>query len=363
MRRLRVLLVYAQGAENASYSYQHGWPDQFRTHPRFDCTAINLADRSVAERAQVAWRARRWRGDAVVLLHSVFSNTCHLAGRLLDTIAAVDVPKAYFIGNEYKGMPEKLAFCRRLGVSLLVSQSHLPAVHALYADRLGCAVVGLPNTGLDPQAFAPVTPETERPIDLGYRSDVHGFYLGHQERSQIAEYFTEHASRLGLRVDISVSPGDRLAGTAWPAFLNRCRGQLGTEAGTDYFDLDDAIRESVNVFVLEHPDATFDDVWVRFFRDYPDPVPMRIISGRNIEAAGTRTVQMMFEGEYGGYFQPDVHYIPLRKDFGNVDEAVAKFKDDAFRESVIDNAYRVATEELTYARLIDRFADDLALLV
>ena len=68
-------------------------------------------------------------------------------------------------------------------------------------------------------------------------------------------------------------------------------------------------------YEAEHPDATFEDIHRRFFADYGPSVPIRIISGRQIEAAGTRTVQILFEGRYDGYFLPDVHYIPLKKDF------------------------------------------------
>ena len=55
-----------------------------------------------------------WRGDAVVLLHSVFSNACLLAGRPFAAVQSLGVPKAFFIGNEYKLMPQKMQFCADL---------------------------------------------------------------------------------------------------------------------------------------------------------------------------------------------------------------------------------------------------------
>jgi hypothetical protein len=110
--------------------------------------------------------------------------------------------------------------------------------------------------------------------------------------------------------------------------------------------------------VSECPDASFEEIWERFFRDYRDPVPGRVLSGRNVEAAGTKTVQLLLEGAYGGYLEPDVHYIPLRKDFSNLDEALAKFRDPAFVARMRENAFAVA-RELTYPRLVDRFHDAL----
>ena len=98
-------------------------------------------------------------------------------------------------------------------------------------------------------------PDAERPIDLGYRADDSPAYLGHRERREMAEFFQARAAAYGLTVDISLDPKDRFDETAWAAFLNRCKGQLGTEAGGDYFELDDRSRHEVNAYTAEHPAA------------------------------------------------------------------------------------------------------------
>src|SRR5262249_24370514 len=213
-----------------------------------------------------------------------------------DAIAALRQPKAFFIGNEYKFMPEKMAFGEGLGVSLLVTQTAHPGVHQAYRERLGCTVAGIPNTGQDPQVFRPKTPVPQRPIDLGLRSADGSWYLGHRERQDMAEYFTANAARLGLTVDISLDPNERFAEREWAGFLNQCRGQLGTEAGGDYFELTDATRQAVNAFQEDHPHAAFEEIRRRFFDGYAHPIPLRIMSGRHVEAAGTTSVQTRFEG-------------------------------------------------------------------
>ena len=115
--------------------------------------------------------------------------------------------------------------------------------------------------------------------------------------------------------------------------------------------------------VLTNPDATLEDVFQLFFRDYSDPVPVRTISGRHVEAAGTKTVQILFEGYYNGYFEPDVHYIPLKKDFSDTNEVFYKFQDEGFCRHLAENAYAVVTQELTYEKLIDRFYEALLPIV
>ncbi len=349
------LLVLCAFDPRSTFSYHTAWPRHLGAHPDVTATLVNLAEGSVWARTRAFAALGGGNYDAVVLLHSVFSNAQHLDGIFLDLVRRLPHPKVYFIGNEYKLMPEKMAFAESLPVTLLISQSSLPAIHELYRARLGCAVAGIPNTGLDPALFVARTPRASRPIDLGYRADDGPSYLGHQERRSIAEYFTGAAARYGLSVDISLRPADRFTETAWAGFLDRCKGQLGAEAGGDYFELDDRTRQAVVAFETQFPETTFDEIHRRFFAGYASAVPIRIISGRQIEAAGTRTVQILFEGRYDDYFQPDVHYIPLKKDLSNADEAIRKFKDVAWCESLTSRAHEVVIEQLRYEALIAGF--------
>ncbi len=361
--RLRVLLVYAQSNLNATFSYQHAWPRHFCAHPRLACTPLNLADRRLRARIEGPLTARFGQYDAIVLLHSTFSNSCYLGGRLFDAIRRAPQPKAFFIGNEYKLMPEKMAFAEALGIALLVSQSSSPAVHDRYRQRLRCAVIGLPNTGLDSGLFFPRTAYADRRIDLGYRSVPSPYYLGHNERERLAGFFANHRNTGGLIVDVSLEAGDRFDEPGWAEFLNRCRGQLGTEAGGDYFELTDETRLRVNAFLETNQTATFQDVFDRFFATYESPQPLRIISGRNIEAAGTRTVQILFEGHYDGYLHPGVHYIPLKKDLSNAAEAMLAFRDADYAQRVANNAFELAMTEFRYDVLIGKFHEAFAPLV
>lgn len=360
---VRALVLYACTEDNSTFSYQRAWPRHFAQHPGFECTSVNVADRALAARLRLEWAVRTYGGDLIVVLHSVFSNALMLPPRVIDQLATRPQPKAYFIGNEYKLMPEKMAFCEQIGVTLLVSQSLSPRVHALYRERLGCAVTGVPNTGLDTHIFTPQLDMDSRPIDLGYRAADAPMYIGHQERRDIAEFFAARADHYGLKVDLSLDPADRLDETAWAAFLNRCKGQLGSEAGGDYFDLEDRTRRQVQSYLDEHPDAPFADVAQQFFPPRHEHVPLRILSGRHVEAAGTKTAQVLMVGGYDGLFVADEHYIPFARDFSDADEAIRKFADRSVRHRVADRAYAFVREHLTYDRLIDRFRDAIMPLV
>lgn len=354
MKHRRLVVIYFVSAENATLSYQLGWPDQLARDPRFDVQLINLARRS--SRLMLRAHGKRLdRADAVVMLHSVFSNECTLPPNLIEHVSAAPAPKVFFIGNEYKLMPEKMAFAEETGVSLLVSQLSSPDAHELYRRRLGCEVVAIPNTGFDPSVFAPGGPVSSRPIDIGYRSFPSPWYLGHDERREFARLVLAAAPQHGLSTDISLLPRDRLDAEGWATFLARCHGQIGTEAGGDYFELGDETRGRVNRYLDERTGATFGDVKSQFFTDRPPGVSGRALSGRIVEAAATKTVQLLLEGDYGGLFLPDIHYIPVRKDFENLDDALERLRNDAAATELAENAYELVHRELTYTRLIDRF--------
>ncbi|MBN2288685.1 MAG: hypothetical protein JXQ83_05085 [Candidatus Glassbacteria bacterium] len=359
MKPLRILLLFASSARNRTLSYQAGWPRHFARHPLFRCSGLNLEATGVFDNLRKRLILRLRDFEAVVILHSVFSNSCLLSGKLLETVKALRVPKIFFIGNEYKLMPEKMEFCEKLGLALLISQSNSPEVHRLYRERLGCQVAEIPNTGLDTGLFCPGPPLESRPVDLGYRSARSPLYLGHDERTRIVEFFQEYGPSQGLVVDLSLDPARRFSEKEWAVFLGRCKGQLGTEAGGDCFELDDRTRHRINSYVNGHPGTAMEEVFELFFRDYRNPVPLRIISGRNVEAAGTKTVQILFEGRYSGYLQPDVHYIPLKKDFSNIAEAMTKFRDRDFCRELTENAFELASREFTYEKLIEKFYHQL----
>jgi Glycosyl transferases group 1 len=356
MKRIRTLLLYAASPENRTLSYQVGWPRAIAAHAAFKATLINVEQRRDLIRLRALLRLGPSRFDAVIALHSIFSNSRKLDQDLTSRLAAGGAPKAFFIGNEYKLMPEKIAFCEELRVDLLVSQITSEATLDVYRARLGCTVVGIPNTGLDPELFVPRTPWAERPVDIGYRAYDSPLYLGHDERRAIAERVADAAGRLGLRADISLEASDRLGEAGWAMFLDSCRGQLGTEAGGDFFELTDRTRLAVNAFLAAQPQAPFGEVYERFFANYEGPrISGRTLSGRIVEAAGTKTVQLLVAGEYGGYFRPDVHYIPIAKSFDDLELALEKLGDEALCRDLTNAAYDVAVSELTYDRLIDRF--------
>lgn len=250
-------------------------------------------------------------------------------------------------------------FARRLGINLLITQSNDPRVFELYQSALDVDVCSIPNTGVDTNIFYPTSTNSARSIDIGYRSFPSKPYLGNTEKNDIADFWNSICTSHSLSSDISLDPTNRFDAFGYAHFLNNCRFQIGTESGTDYFELSDKTRNAVNSYLYQHPAYSWPEIQKLFFDDYVTPIPMRIISGRQIEAAACKTAQILFEGRYSGYLLPDIHYIPLSIDFSNIDIVLEKIKDLTFVHSIIDNAYDLVPEFFTYHQLMNLFQASL----
>jgi len=352
MKPIRILLLCAQDKNWATLSYATSLPGAVARSPCFDVTPVNLAAFGMWDEAFFRLRAAFARFDAVFVLHSVFSNSCYMPDRLADRIAGLGRPVVFFVGNEYKSMPEKMALAERLGTTLVVSQISEPEVLAFYARRLNCAAIFLPNAVADPAAFPPGPPLAARPIDIGYRAFDGVKYLGHDDRRRIAEIVAPAAAVEGLACDISLDPSRRLGGADWLAFLHGCKVQLGVEAGTDYFELDDHSRLKGNALEAERPDIGFDEYKKIVFGNYPDRVSGRTITSRHLECATARTPMVMFPGAYCGVFEADRDYIALARDGANLNDVLNRLKDLIYCEGIASAAEAAALENFGEQRLM-----------
>src|SRR5262249_12503824 len=53
----------------------------------------------------------------------------------------------------------------------------------------------------------------------------------------------------------------------------------------------------------------------------------------------TKTCQILVEGEYSGVLEPDRHYIPLKRDFSNLDEVLDKLRDRHLVDEMVERAF------------------------
>ena len=74
-----------------------------------------------------------------------------------------------------------------------------------------------------------------------------------------------------------------------------------------------------------------------------------MITPRSFEAIAMKTVQVMYPGEYSGILEPWKHYIPINRDFSNLNEVIKALKNDEFLQKMADHAYTEIIESQNYS--------------
>jgi hypothetical protein len=306
--------------------------------------------------------------DAIVLHYSVFASGPHpyLIGEpFLEYLAsATDSYKVAFFQDEHEYCVRRFEFLDRYSVDCVYTcfqPEHFEATYGTYTrvPKLVSHVPAYVSPGMVESANRLCKPDAQRSIDVGYRTRPTPPYFGRggMEKVEIGERFAERAAGSGLALDISAREEDRLYGEDWYRFTAECRGVLGTESGVSCSDLEDEVRTEYLELSKGGRIVTIEDLEKGSLARWDWKVPLRTTSARHFEAAAMRVCQVMYEGEYSGVLKPMVHYIPLKKDISDFDEALARFRDPAVRAEITENAHRdlIASGHHSYERFIAGF--------
>jgi hypothetical protein len=325
-------------------SYMDDWKDAFCSHPRLTVTTCNIAD-LVAFRRELR-RLREYA--AVIVLHSAAGDRMSWLLPMAERFRKRRGALAVFVGNEYDLMADKIRFINESGADFVCSQLPLDTAEWLYAPCPNARVIPTPHA-LNPTIYrAPV--DGSRDIDLGFVGDLYDRLIGDRERSAIVEWVRDNGSRLGLTCDIRQSRMRRLE---WAAFLASCRGVIGAESGTYYLDRDGSILTAAKKFLRAHPDASFDEVFEQCYAQASGFVSGKAISSRHFEPVGTQTCQVLVEGRYNDILRADLHYIAVRPDLSNIEQAIERFRDPAHRTRIAEAAYQHVMDGHTYRHRVD----------
>ena len=126
------------------------------------------------------------------------------------------------------------------------------------------------------------------------------------------------------------------------------------ESGASLLDPDGSIYHSVNAYLDQNPGASFDDAEQNCFKGLDGNLHLYALGPRHLEACAARSCQILVEGHYSGLLKPGEHYIPLKKDFSNIDEVLRIVKEDKLRDGIVEKAYRdiVASGKWTYREFV-----------
>lgn len=180
----------------------------------------------------------------------------------------------------------------------------------------------------------------DRPIDVVYRARHLPYWYGShgQLKHRVGEVAAELAPAHRISTDISTRAPETVLGDAWLEFLGSGRATVGVESGVSVLDRRGEIQRQMQQLLRDEPALTFEEASKRMPPGWDD-YRFFAVSPRHFEAVATRTAQILVEGSYSGVLESGRHFIPVRRDLSDMDEALEQARDVRFLEEMTERAY------------------------
>lgn len=350
MKTNGVLLIYTKSMiQNASTIEEH--INSFAKHSKFKIWAVNTEEGFPIGLRRVQFQA--------IIIHYSFADWHWIdkESLFLDYIKTqINSYKIAFFQDEYHNCPARFRFLNDFKfdcVFTLLDPKFVSQVYGKFTKvkKYVHTLTGYVEESLALSRHRFVKPFKSRTVDVAYRGRQLPYYMGKgsQEKAQIAEKFLSCASGYGLIMDIKCEESSRIYGDDWYRFLANSVATLGVESGVSVFDLDQTVQRQCEEMQRKNPLITFDEIESAVLLPYEDKIPYRTSSPRIFEAAALKCLQIMYEGHYSGIVEPMVHYVPLKKDFSNIDDVVRVLRDEQLREKIVSQAEEDLVESGRYS--------------
>jgi hypothetical protein len=356
-----VLLVYHHPlSNNAPTILEH--VRSFERYSNFSVISLNTA-------YGFPRHLRRINFSAIVLHYSMFGGLPFaLPDRFRAYISSSKAKKIAFFQDEMQYVQNRFALVNELGVDVIFTLLNPEYFQNIYLKNTTVKTVKQTLTGyvcdeLVQKASKYFIPFDKRTIDVGYRARNLRYHYGRgaREKSEIAERFLAAIQQTNLKIYISTREEDRIYGDNWYQFIANCRFMLGVMAGTSIFDMTGEVKEKTDLYLSKHPEASFEQVEMDVLAPYEQNVNYRTISPRIFECVALRVCMILYRDDYQGVLEADQHYIPLEKDFSNINSVLLQMKDQSLIDQITENAFRdiIASGKWHYREFMGQFDQTL----
>lgn len=397
---MKTLLLYANYSSTSSY--YNDWFDAFLSDRDLECDHLDICKADPDD-----LKKKIGNYQLIILLHSTTADSLTYLANFAPVLKNRNGIIGIFVGNEVNipgaSMQDKLNLIKEISPEYIFTQLLQETGEWLYESCDTSRVISIPHA-LNDRAFYPINSHKSRSIFAGVRSFKYGVHIGDEERTVFFEKTLDRLTKIGLSCDISFDPTRRLNRSEWSKFLNNCKITLATEAGSYYLEKNDGMVKEIQQYLLEKnsgnkilvkDDGLLKKTYMKmpkqikefvkyvyfkynkftniryenildddidFSLIYNDiikhhrrcPFYSKAISSRQFDAIGTRTCLMMLEGRYNDILEPDIHYIEVKKDFSNLDEAIEKAQSEKIVEEITSRTYAYVLENHLHRHRIDK---------
>ena len=308
--------------------------------------------------------------DVVLIDRSIWLSFGYPSSKLERGLDSYYGVKAVLVNDDYYNTENIRTWIEDRGIDLVVT-----AVPDIYIDKV------YPNQRFVSTQFVSMLPGyvpidealenfevlqlDKRPYDVIYRGRHYSRWMGElvKEKWTIGKEMKMFCKKYNLVEDIKWEESDRIFGNDWYHFLQNGRTTLGTESGANIFDEHGLIKR----FFEEHGPRGEDQVDLACippelnYREMNLGVKMNQMPPKLFEAIYLKTALVLFEGEYSNILKKDRHYIPLQKDFSNIDEVVTKIKNIDLLVEMTERTYDevINNQDYWYSTVISSFVGRL----
>ena len=357
-RPMRILLFCNRPKEtdDASTILEH--IDAFKKHSRHEIhlwsSLTGLPDQKILNEF-----------DCLIIHYSIsFLTDRYVSRTTLERIRSFSGLKVAFLQDEYRRVDFMCLNLKYAGVHLIYSCAPLEVAQKMYASLRPSIEIRTTLTGYVCERWekTKIKEFSNREIDVGYRARKCPFFLGKKgyDKYLIGEEFLKNSQGLGLRTDISSKEKDRLYGREWIEFLQNCKATLGTDSGSSIIDFNGETEYRLSLYQALHPFAKFANVPPQYLK-LDGKLEIQVISPRCFEAAALGTVLILFPGNYSGILRPFDHYLPLKKDFSNLQEVLDILESEGQAKEIIARARKdlIDSGKYSYSTFINGVDDTL----
>lgn len=341
------LFTRALQAHYEKLSYMQDWLHAVASNQKLSthiCNINNLIDLAIKLKNIKDY-------DLVIIMHSVLGDDCRLINNITNFLDKRNCPVVAFIGNEYDLISEKKQILNSINAEYICTQLPLKTAVWLYEDIISAKVIELPHA-LNPKKYFDFG--ITRDNIIGFIGNAHPIWIGDNDRSNVILRVKEVLNELNFKNDIYLD-GKNLVSNDWALFLNKSLGTIGAESGTYFLDkYGEKIAIAKQMF-NKNKLINLNDLFEKIYSDNSIEVKSaKCISPRHFEAIGTKTCQLLLDGEYNNLLIPDIHFIKINKNLDNLKDAIMRLLDYEERTNIVNCSYRYVYLNHTYENRINK---------
>jgi hypothetical protein len=284
--------------------------------------------------------------DIVLIHYCVRFPLDQINNNIIKTLAQYKGVKIAFLQDEYEGTNITIKKIRSAFFNLIFTSVPEKKIHKIYnkKDFKNTKFINT-LTGYIPSnnsQFKNPLPIEERKYEIVYRGrnlPLKYGYLGFQKKD-IGVIFKQFCQKNNIRHDIETDDRYRIYGDKWFTFLQSSKATLGSESGCNIFDWNSNLNQKIDKIKKKYPDKSENEIYEKYLKKYEINGLMEQISPKVFESILSKTLLIMIEGNYSGILKKNIHYIPIKKDFSNIENIAEFIKDDKKITKIVNQAYK-----------------------